>query len=285
MYTPEEIRNIEFTKARGYKASEVDPFIDKCADTVEALIKEKEELTKKLEVLADKLVEYRNEEDSIRSALLSAQRLGDTVVREANHKASLILEDANIKAEKITETARKNIQAEQEELQRVKREVAAFKNRLLTMYRQHLELIDVLPEETSEKKAAVTQEESEPAPADIQPVQEEPTAPLPEAGPFVPMAEPVVTAPAGTAEPMPEAPVNVVQTAQEQSAAPAFSLNIPELKEDDVEVTPVVPREIPNVEAVPAARPNPRFADLKFGEEYDITEDLQEGKGFFRRKK
>ena len=97
MYTPEEIRNIEFTKSLGgYRTSEVDPFIDKCADTVEALMQEKAELTKKLEVLADKLVEYRNEEDSIRTALLSAQRLGDTVVREANHKAGLILEDANI---------------------------------------------------------------------------------------------------------------------------------------------------------------------------------------------
>lgn len=282
MYTPEEIRNIEFTRARGYKASEVDPFIDKCADTVEALLKEKEELTKKLEVLADKLVEYRNEEDSIRSALLSAQRLGDTVVREANHKASLILEDANIKAEKITETARKNIQAEEEELQRIKREVAAFKSRLLTMYRQHLELIDVLPEETGEENMAAQQEKSESASTAVQPAQEEPAAPLPEAGPFVPMAEPAVTTPAQVAAPVPEVPA---PTVQEQPAAPAFSLNIPELKEDDVEVTPVVPREIPTVEAAPAVRPNPRFADLKFGEEYDIAEDLQEGKGFFRRKK
>ena len=42
------------------------------------------------------LVEYRNDEDSIRTALLSAQRLGDTVVREANHKAGLIMDDANV---------------------------------------------------------------------------------------------------------------------------------------------------------------------------------------------
>ena len=57
MYTPEEIRNIEFTKTLGgYKTAEVDPFIDNCADTVEALMREKDELTKKLEVLADKLV-------------------------------------------------------------------------------------------------------------------------------------------------------------------------------------------------------------------------------------
>ena len=62
MYTPDDIRNIQFTKSMGgYKTAEVDPFIDKCADTVEALLREKAELTKKLEVLADKLVEYRND--------------------------------------------------------------------------------------------------------------------------------------------------------------------------------------------------------------------------------
>ncbi len=72
-------------------------------------------------MLADKLVEYRNDEDSIRTALLSAQRLGDTVVREANHKAGLILDDANIKAQKIEETAKRKIVDEERELERVKR--------------------------------------------------------------------------------------------------------------------------------------------------------------------
>lgn len=135
-----------YQKHGGYKTAEVDPFIDKCADTVEALLREKAELTKKLEVLADKLVEYRNDEDNIRTALLSAQRLGDTVVREANHKAGLILEDANIKAEKITSVAKRNIQEEEAELERIKREVAAFKKKMLSMYRDHLTLIDALPE-------------------------------------------------------------------------------------------------------------------------------------------
>ena len=101
MLTANEIRNATFNKSMGgYKTTEVEAFLDQCADTVAALTSQKAELEKKLEVLADKLVEYREEEDSIRTALLSAQRLGDTVVREANHKAGLILEDANIKAEK-----------------------------------------------------------------------------------------------------------------------------------------------------------------------------------------
>ena len=62
MLTPDDIRNITFTKTMGgYKTVEVDTFIDQCADTVAALEKEKAELSKKLEVLADKYERARAE--------------------------------------------------------------------------------------------------------------------------------------------------------------------------------------------------------------------------------
>lgn len=271
MYTPEEIRNIEFTKSLGgYRTSEVDPFIDKCADTVEALMQEKAELTKKLEVLADKLVEYRNEEDSIRTALLSAQRLGDTVVREANHKAGLILEDANIKAQKIADTARSSIQAEEAELERVKKEVAAFKNQMLNLYRDHLALLKLLPDVKEEAAEAAPQADAAEEPS-AQPVE-----PLPEAA-AQPAAAPPVAAPA-------VAPAAEALSAVPQEPAPVFTVRIPELQEEeDIQAVPVTPREVPS--AAPAVSPNPRFANLKFGADYDLTEDTEEVKGFFKRKK
>lgn len=49
--------------------------------------------------------------------------------REANHKASLIMDDAKIKADKIVETARQNIVDEEKELERIQKEVALFKSR------------------------------------------------------------------------------------------------------------------------------------------------------------
>ena len=132
MLTAAEIHEAAFSKSvSGYKASEVDAFLEECAATIDALTTARADLEKKLEVLADKLVEYRNDEDSIRTALLSAQRLGDTVVREANQKAGLILEDARIKAEKVQETAQQAIRDEQAELARVKREVSQFRAKLL----------------------------------------------------------------------------------------------------------------------------------------------------------
>ncbi len=265
MLTANEIRNATFNKSMGgYKTTEVEAFLDQCADTVAALTSQKAELEKKLEILADKLVEYREEEDSIRTALLSAQRLGDTVVREANHKAGLILEDANIKAEKIVETAQKNIQDAEREFERIRHEITAFKARMLSIYREHLSLIDVLPEEPAEEPAAPEPtEEAVSASAEPEIAPQEPAE--------EPAFEPVVEPAAETEEPVPA----------EESAARGVVLDLPILKDEDA-----APMETEEVEAVPAEQPaESRFGDLKFGDDYDISKDNDDEPGFFRRRK
>lgn len=281
MLTPDEIRNITFTKGiGGYKTSEVDIFIDQCADTVEALLAEKAELSKKLEILADKLVEYRNDEDSIRTALLSAQRLGDTVVREANHKAGLILDDAKIKAQKMQENAQRSIASEQEELRRIQREIASFKSRMLSIYREHLSLIDVLPEpeEEREDEAPLAETRLEEA-AGQTPVavadETEPPAAQEEMPPAAAQEEtvfePAVIPPLASQETVKTAPPPM----------PSFSRSIPLLDEEDVELVTASDRQ----EEPEEPRTSSRFADLKFGEDYDISNDHEDSHGLFRRKK
>ena len=182
MMTLDSIRNVEFTKGRGYRADEVDDFIDACTETVEQLFRERDELNQKMKLLADKLVEYRNEEDSIRSALLNAQRTGDTVIREAEQKAAQVREEAQREADSMRAAALNQIEAEKLELDRVQREVAAFKARMLGLYKEHLALIQVLPESEPEAPAPETEEKSEPAePAGdvvVTPPTEEPAAPV-----------------------------------------------------------------------------------------------------------
>ncbi len=146
MMTLEEIRHVEFTRGRGYRAEEVDDFIDECVETLEQYRKDTEEANQKLKILADKLAEYRNDEDSIRAALLNAQRAGDTALREAEEKAVLIIEEAQMRAKGFEEEAKKQISEQQQELERVRREVSQFKQQMLTIYKEHLAQINVLPE-------------------------------------------------------------------------------------------------------------------------------------------
>ncbi len=242
MYTVDDIRNITFTKTLGgYKTSEVDDFIDICADTVEALNKENEDLKKKMEVLANKVVEYRNDEDSIRTALLSAQRMGDTVLREANHKAGLILDDAKIKAEKIEETAAQQIKEQLDELERLKKLVSDFKTQMLGVYREHLAMIDVLPEYAPPEEKEPEAEVEEPV---VEEAQEPQAADEPEAE-------------AIDADPLEEVP------AEE-----------PEATVDDLSLADTMPLFV--ADDAPEANEPGRFSDLKFGINYSIADDLDE---------
>ncbi len=183
MYTATDIRNVQFSKNMGgYKAAEVDAFVDACADTVEALTSEKDVLNKKLAILADSLKEYRRDEDSIRSALLSAQRMGDSIVREANEKAEEILAAANKEAAAVVENAKKGIAENEAELERVKKEVSDFKASILSLYKEHLALLKQVPDYQAPVREAEPVAEEATAPVVVEPVQaEEPEEEVPAA--------------------------------------------------------------------------------------------------------
>lgn len=180
MMTLDEIRHVEFTRGRGYRAEEVDDFIDECVETLEQYRKDNEEATQKMKMLADKLAEYRNDEDSIRAALLNAQRAGDTALREAEEKAALIIEEAQTRAKEIEAESQKQIGEQKQELERVRREVSQFKQQLLTMYKEHLAQINVLPEaeevavtETTEEVITVSPIAEEDTEVPAQPQEEQ----------------------------------------------------------------------------------------------------------------
>lgn len=169
MITAKEIREIKFSRSMGgYKTIEVDEFLDRCADAVEELTKINEENERKMQVLAETIVDYRNQEDSIRSALISAQRMSESVISEARKQADDIREAARVEAESMREKAAAEITAELEELRRIKQEVADFKAKLLATYREHLTLIGILEsgsDEDTAPAAAETKAEEEEQPA------------------------------------------------------------------------------------------------------------------------
>lgn len=133
MLTPSKIMNHHFEVAgkNAYRAHSVDEFFDIVAESYEQMFKENGELVKKISILAERLEEYKNDEDNIRNALLTAQRMADKIVKETNQKAddqlaevdeyvkkkenasdekaNKLIEDARARASEIIERA--NIQA------------------------------------------------------------------------------------------------------------------------------------------------------------------------------
>lgn len=179
MITAKEIREVKFSRSMGgYKTNEVDAFLDRCADAVEELIKLNNENERKMQVLAETVMDYRNQEDSIRSALISAQRMSESVISEARKQAEDIREAARADAEAMHEKAIADTAAEQEELRRIRQEVSDFKAKLLATYREHLTLIGILDSGAADEEAPAVEESQQEA-EEVQPVVDEPTVDIP----------------------------------------------------------------------------------------------------------
>lgn len=107
MLTPAQVRNHQFSASgRGtYRASEVDDFFASVCDSYEQMFRENGELLKKIGLLADKVEEYKSDEDNIREALLTAQRMANKIISDAKADAEKRLSDASQKAEQLTTEA------------------------------------------------------------------------------------------------------------------------------------------------------------------------------------
>lgn len=92
-----EIITRRFAKANfnGYKTDDVDDFMKQVSDEFAQLQKEKTELERKLEVLADKIREYRDDEDALKDALLIAQKQGNAIVAESKASAEKLTKETN----------------------------------------------------------------------------------------------------------------------------------------------------------------------------------------------
>ena len=156
----DDIRNVTFDKVmRGYRSEEVDAYLEQVAAEMEKLQADKEDNEKKLFILEEKVDQYRHDEETLKTALLNAQRMGESVIHEARQKAETILYDANTKANQLKQEAADNVAEMEQELARLKTEVAQFKSNVLMLYRQHIESLSAVPGEERTKKEEQQEEE------------------------------------------------------------------------------------------------------------------------------
>ncbi len=179
--TAEDMKMVTFASVKkGYNPEDVDDFLAQAAKALEdmtaerdAAIAAKANNENKMMILAQKVEEYRGEENTLKTALINAQRMGETVVHEAKQKAESILRDATGQTELIRQKAEQDVANEQQKLVKMKEEVVRFKDIILTLYKQHIESLSGLDEPIQrandflEENGYTTQPEVAEAPADV----------------------------------------------------------------------------------------------------------------------
>lgn len=156
MFNADEIRQITFEKVvRGYRPEDVESFMEKIADEFEALAAEKQEIESQLYILAESIERYKTEEESIKTTLINAQKLGESIIAESRQKAEAILKDANIRKNDILASAHEEFAMYEENLARIKKETSDFKINILSMYKDHIESLSKIPELKKEPASVV----------------------------------------------------------------------------------------------------------------------------------
>ena len=107
MLKPEQLKTHRFISAgRGtYEADDVDLFFSEVTASYEQMFRENGELVKKISLLAERVSQYKNDEDNIRRALLTAERMADKIQREAQQAAQEQLDSAEKKSQELVASA------------------------------------------------------------------------------------------------------------------------------------------------------------------------------------
>ena len=100
MFTPQQIEQISFNKQTfgGYDMQAVDEFLEPLTEDYITLYKENALLKNKMRVLVGKLEEYRQNEASMKDAIVNAQKACDKMIKEAEAKCTQMLNEANAAA-------------------------------------------------------------------------------------------------------------------------------------------------------------------------------------------
>lgn len=240
MLTVDEIKNISFKKSniRGYAHEEVDAFIDEVIETVEQLRKDKADLIRKMDILAKRVEQYRADEETVRNALLSSQRVADAAIRDAKAKSEKIISDANEEANSIIENANAVAAMQKENYTALLADAVKLKEELLYVYKKHISIIEELPGEADldAKKAEVDKK----YPTIKQSVKEKE------------VAEEISS-------------VSVNAEPQETASTDTIVYDVPSRKLED--------NENFDVEQKKPAKKNSKFDNLKFGADYIIDNE------------
>lgn len=250
MLTPQEVSARSFTKAvmGGYNMTMVDEFLDELTEDYTSLYKENASLKAKMKVLVEKVEEYRATEDSMRATLLTAQKMADSLIKEAEAKRDGILQQAEAAAREKLDGYRKEADEYTKRLQLGQSQLQRFVDESRHLCEKQLQFLEELPTrplEGPEEPVTVEEIEQKVLAAEETAAEAAPAAPQP-------------SAPAAVQGPAPQPPA-APQPAPAAPATPESLLDALAAKEKEVESA--------STEDLSATR-RVNINELKFGPNY-----------------
>lgn len=141
--TPMDIEQQEFTRSfRGYNEEEVDDFLDKIVKDYEELINENLRLNEEIEKMQEKLKEFSEIEETLRSALLNAQKSAEEMKGRVESEAKIIIEKAEMEAKSLKQKVFQREDLVKNEIDNLRRYKFIFKEKFKSMLNLYLKMVE-----------------------------------------------------------------------------------------------------------------------------------------------
>lgn len=132
--TPLDIRQMRFPKAfRGYPPLEVDAFLETLAEEVEEVLRENADLRERLEAQTQTITELKKAEGALTETLIMAQKAIESMKATAEKEGELIIRQAEIRAEEMTQGAVRQVTQLQGELFNLRKQRDLFIEKMKSM--------------------------------------------------------------------------------------------------------------------------------------------------------
>jgi len=138
-----DIEQQEFSRSfRGYNEEEVDDFLDKIVKDYEELINENVRLNEEIERMQEKLKEFSEIEETLRSALLNAQKSAEEMRGRVESEAKIIIEKAEMDAKTLKQQVLQREDLVKSEIDNLRRYKFTFKEKFKSMLNLYLKMIE-----------------------------------------------------------------------------------------------------------------------------------------------
>ena len=138
MITPLEIQNHQFNaKWKGYDKDEVKHFLYAIAEDVESLIEQNHHMAQELKLLRARINDMESREKILKETLITAQQIKTDVHENATKEATLLIKEAQFKADTMHEEAInsvKQIRDQIEELKRVRNDLLSDAEHMVSRF-------------------------------------------------------------------------------------------------------------------------------------------------------
>lgn len=141
--TPLDIHNKEFSRSfRGYNEEEVDEFLDLIVAELEWYIRQYEELQANIAGLEARINHYKGLEETLKNAIVLAQKAADQIKEAAAREAESMLQEARRQADMIRREAEEIRKKAYEEIEARRQKALRFKAEMRALLQSTLEMLD-----------------------------------------------------------------------------------------------------------------------------------------------